>query len=499
MPVYDDLREFMAMLEEKGQLVRVAREVDPVLEMNAIVDRLARKAGPAVLFENAKGSDMPVLGNLFGSHQRVAWTLGAENFFDNARERMAALMAAAGGEVDPELESEVRESFMYGPQADRILPLRNALRTRPVEVSQPPCKEIVYDGDGVDIDMFPLTKLWPQDGERFVTMPVVITRDPETGEINAGTYRMMYLEKNKTCMHWLPKKHGNIHCQKAEKMGQDLPVVVAVGCDPALQLSGCFPLLYPMDEFLMTGLLRGQGIKVAKADLSDLPVPAGAEVILEGTVRAGVRASEGPFGEFHGYYSPPKQTHVFEIQRITTRRNPIWHMATTGRPFTEIHYMSKAAERLGAARQSVTASEIVDINMAKEGASLYLMIVSIKKERPYQAREIIENIWKGKGQAEFVSNVIVVDDDIDVNNISEVMWAFSMNTRAEQDLMISDRREQDLEHPGLSPRGEGARLGIDATRKWKEENYSRERPDIITMDEKVMERVLANWESDGLD
>jgi 4-hydroxy-3-polyprenylbenzoate decarboxylase len=498
MEIHDDLRGFIAMLEERGQLVRVARQVDPILEINAIVDRLARREGPAVLFENVAGSSMPVLGNLFGSHQRVAWTLGAEDFFAHAREKMAELVAPSDEAADPELERDLKESFMYGPLAEKLLPFRNLLRWRPQEVSQAPCREVVYEGDDVDINLFPLTKLWPQDGERFITMPVVITRDPETGVINAGTYRMMYLDRKRTCMNWLPKKHGNIHCQKAEEAGQELPVVVAVGCDPALQLSGCFPLPYPIDEFTMTGMLRGRGVQVIKAELSDLPVPAGAEVVLEGIVRPGVRATEGPFGEFHGYYSPTKQTHVFEIQRISTRRDPIWHMATTGRPFTEIHYMSKAAERLGMAGQSVGPSEIVDMNMSKEGASLYLMIVSIKKARPYQAKEIIEGIWKGKGQSEFVTNVIVVDDDIDVNNISEVMWAFSMNVRADQDLMISDRREQDLEHPGLSPRGEGARLGIDATRKWKEENYSRERPDIITMDQGVMARVLEHWEIDGL-
>ncbi len=499
MQTYDDLREFMGMLEKKGQLVRVTREVDPILEINAIVDRLARKQGPAVLFENVRGSDMPVLGNLFGSHQRVAWTVGAEDFYAHVQQKVAEAFAPSDGEGDPAMESSVRDSFMYAPVAETVLLFKNVLKTRPLEVSQAPCKEVVYEGNDVDINMLPLTKLWPQDGERFITMPMVITRDPETGEINAGTYRMMYLDKNKTCMHWLPKKHGNIHCQKAEKMGPDLPVVVAVGCDPAFQLSGFFPLHYPLDEFLITGMLKGRGVKVIKADLSNLPVPAGAEVVLEGVVKAGVRATEGPFGEFHGYYSPPKQTHVFEIQKITTRRDPIWHMATTGRPFTEIHYMAKATEKLGKARLEFATSEIVDMNMAKEGASLYLMIVSIKKERPYQAKEIIEGIWEQKGQAEFIPNLIVVDHNIDVNNLSEVMWAFSMNVRADQDLMISDRREQDLEHPGLSPRGEGARLGIDATRKLKEENYSRERPDIITMDEKVMDRVLEHWESDGLE
>ena len=498
MQICDDLREFMEMLEKKRQLVRVSREVDPVLEINAIVDRLARRQGPAVLFENVRGASMPVLGNLFGSYHRIAWAVGAEDFYTHTQQRIAEAFTPTGEDDKQAMESALRKSFMYEPVADRLLLFPNMLKTRPLEVSQAPCKEVVYEGSNIDLNRFPLTKLWPQDGERFITMPVVITRDPETGELNAGTYRMMYLEKNKTCMHWLPKKHGNIHCQKAEKLGQDLPVVVAVGCDPAFQLSGCFPLHYPLDEFLITGMLKGCGVKVIRADLSDLPVPAGSEVVLEGIVRAGVRATEGPFGEFHGYYSPPKPTHVFEVQRITTRRDPIWHMATTGRPFTEIHYMSKATEKLGKARMQFVSSEIVDMNMAKEGASLYLMIVSIRKERPYQAREIIEGVWAQEGQAEFITNTIVVDHDIDVNNLSEVMWAFSMNVRADQDLMISDRREQDLEHPGLSPRGEGARLGIDATRKWKEENYSRERPDIVTMDQGVVEKVLKHWESDGL-
>ncbi len=498
MPIFDDLREFMNMLDQRGQLVRVSREVDPILEINAIVDRLARRQGPAVLFENVKGSGMPVLGNLFGSHQRVAWAFGCEDLFAHAQQRIAEAMAPAGDDQPPDMEAVVRGSFMYAPVADRILPFGPLLKTLPVEVSEAPCKEVVYEGDEIDINRLPLTKLWPQDGDKFITMPMVITRDPETGEINAGTYRMMYLDKAKTCMHWLPKKHGNLHCRKAEEMGRDLPVVVAVGCDPAFQLSGCFPLHYPMDEFILTGVLKGRGVNVVKADLSDLPVPAGAEVVLEGIIPAGVRATEGPFGEFHGYYSPPKETHVFQIQRITTRRDPIWHMATTGRPFTEIHYMSNATAKVGKARQILGASEIVDMNMAKEGASLYLMIVSIKKARPHQAKEIIEQVWREKGQAEFITNIIVVDHDIDVNNLSEVMWAFSMNVRADQDLMISDRREQDLEHPGLSPRGEGARLGIDATRKWKEENYLRERPALVTMDEKITEKVLANWDRDGL-
>jgi len=309
---------------------------------------------------------------------------------------------------------------------------------------------------------------------------------------------MMYLDKNKTCMHWLPQKHGYAHWQTAEEMGEELPVVVIVGCDPGLAASGCFSLRPPLDEFLFTGLLKGERLDVLKAEFSDLPVPAGAEIVMEGVIKPGVRAKEGPFGEFHGYNSPPKQTPVFEIQRITTRKDPIWHMATTGEPVTEIHYMSKAAERLSMAIQNAMDSEIVDLSFASEGASLYIMIISIKKNRPYQGQEMINKVWKAHGQANFISNVIVVDEDIDVHNLSDVIWAFAMHTRADQDLLISDTVEQDLEHPALSPRGRGARLGIDATRKWKEENYTRERPGLVEMDEDVMKKVLENWESDGL-
>ena len=206
MPMYDDLREFMEMLDQKGQLVRVTREVDPILEINAIVDRLARKQGPAVLFENVKGSDMPVLGNLFGSHQRVAWTLGAEDFLTHVQQKIAETLTPPEGGGVPDLEGTLRGSFMYAPVADQILPFGPLLGNLPQEVSEAPCKEVVYEGDDIDINRLPLTKLWPQDGDKFITMPMVITRDPETGEINAGTYRMMYLEKNKTCMHWLPEE-----------------------------------------------------------------------------------------------------------------------------------------------------------------------------------------------------------------------------------------------------------------------------------------------------
>ncbi|MEN8243475.1 MAG: UbiD family decarboxylase [Thermodesulfobacteriota bacterium] len=498
MKNFKDLREYIDFLDSQGQLVRIRRKVDPVLEINAIVDKLARVEGPVVIFENVKGSDMPVLGNLYGSHQRVAWSFGADNFFPHACEKLKNGFTDMGKTLDTSQEAQLEQSFMYAPLKDRLKKYRGFIPYYPVEVKGAPCKEVVYAGDQIDIGKFPLTKLWPEDGDRFVTMPLIITRDPESGELNAGTYRMMYLDKNKTCMHWLPHKHGHNHWQTAEKLGIELPVVVVVGCDPGLAASGCFMLRPPLDEFLFTSLLKGRGIDVVKADLSDLPVPASAEIVMEGVIKPGIRAKEGPFGEFHGYYSPPKQTPVFEIQRITTRKNPLWHMATTGKPVTEIHYMSKAAERVTMAIQNALDSDIVDMSFATEGASLYLMTISIKKERPYQGQEMIKRIWKARGQSKFISNVIVVDEDIDVHNLSEVMWAFSMHTRANQDLLISDKVEQDLEHPAMSPRGEGARLGIDATRKWKEENYTRERPGLVVMDDDIMKRVLENWESDGL-
>jgi len=495
----EDIRDFMDSLEEAGHLIQVDEEVDPILEINAILDHLARSSGPAVHFQNVKGYKTSVLGNVFGNWQRIGWAFGVDDFAAQAEKKMKEAFNPPDGKIDPKTEKEVRESFLYSKIADNVLMMKGFLDGLPIEIKDAPCKEQFYSDDQIDINMFPLVKLWPQDGERFITMPLVITRDPETGDLNVGTYRMMYLDKNKTCMHWLPKKHGNSHFQKAERLGVDLPVAVVIGCDPALQLAGCFSLRPPIDEFIMAGKLKGDRIRVVKAELSDLPIPAGAEVVLEGVVRPGVRAMEGPFGEFHGYYSPPKETPVFEIQLITTRHHPYWQVATTGKPVTEIHLMAKSMERLSVAMLKSLNSDIIDMNMASEGGTLYLMIVSIKKNRPYHARDIIDRIWEGKGQSTFISNIIVVDEDINVHDLSEVMWAYSLNVRPDKDLVISEKMQMDLEHPGLSPRGVGTRMAVDATKKWKEEDYEREHPALVEMDPKVMEHVIKNWSKYGLE
>ncbi len=471
---FDNIRDYINYLEEKKELVRVKKEVDPVLEINAILDKLAREGGPAVLFENVKGSDVPFFGNAFGTLKRLAWGLGADDLQKLVDERIDKLFATLSGEN----------------KDDSI---------RPVEVDRDkaPCKEVILTGDDIDLDKFPLIKLWPHDGGKYITLPLVITRDPESKALNVGIYRMMRLDKKSLCMHWLPVKHGARHYAGAEKMGRDLPVAVVVGADPALTFSGILALHKGLDEFQMSGFLKSSPIKVTPAEDSDLPVPAGAEIVFEGIVKPGERADEGPFGEFHGYYSPVKETPVFHIKKITMRRNPIWHGATTGKPPTEIHVFSKGAERVSVAMAKKLMPNIIDMNLTKESGSLYFMIISIKKTRPHEAKELIKKMWAGKGQNAYVTNIVVVDHDVDVQNLDRVFWAISTHMRPEHDVLVSQAGMADLEKPSTFPRGIGARMGLDATTKRHEEGLEREMPDFVVMDEAVMKKVEKHWKDDG--
>jgi len=478
MPLpFDDIRAFLTYLEENNELVRVKKEVDPILEVNAILDKLARTEGPAVLFEKVKGSQIPLFGNAFGTMKRLAWALGVPDSNDlqtQVNERVDRLFAVLAGEH----------------KDDSLTPVD-------VDPSRSPCKEVMLTGDDINLDHFPLIKLWPQDGGKYITLPLVITRDPGTQALNVGIYRMMMLDKKRLCMHWLPVKHGARHYAKAEQMGRNLPVAVVVGADPALTFGGMLALQKGLDEFQMSGFLKNSAIKVTRAEDSDLPVPAGAEIVFEGIVKPGERAVEGPFGEFHGYYSPVKETPVFHIRKITMRKNPIWHAATTGKPPTEIHIFSKGAERVSTAMAKKVMPNIVDMNLTRESGSLYFMIISMRKTRPKEARELIQQMWAAKGQTTYVTNIVVVDHDVDVHNLKNVFWAISTHMRPERDVLVSEVGSADLEKPSTFPRGIGARMGLDATTKMYEEGLEREGPDRIIMDEAVMERVETYWETDG--
>ncbi len=509
---FDDIQEFVRYLGRRNDLVRVKKLVDPVLEVNAILDRLARTQGPAVLFENVKGSSIPVFGNAFGSFQRLAWAFGGNDFSRVVEERLERLLQALSGKNKDLLLALRAKGIKTKLQKLRKLQSSNSLvrdlndlakglSALPVEVDRKEavCKEVVLTGNEIDLEEFPLLKLWPGDGGRFITLPLVVTRDPETGDLNVGIYRMMMIDKKSLCMHWLPQKHGNMHYAKAEKMGRELPVAVAVGADPALEVAGGFQLMPPLDEYMMAGLLKGAPIRVTEAEDSDLLIPAGAEIVFEGVVRPGERVEEGPFGEFHGYYSPVKQTPVFHVEKITMRRKPVWHAATTGAPPTEIHVFAKAAERVGLSFARQLFPGLVDFNLTVESGNLYTMIVSLKKSRPYEAQELMHFLWSAGAQNTYVTNIIVVDPEIDVRNLSQVLWAVSMHFRPDQDLMVTPRGMADMEKPSSYPRGTGAKMGIDATLKWPEEGFKRSRPELVRMDPKVEKKVVKNWKEYGFE
>lgn len=470
---FKDIRDFIKFLEDKGDLVRVKKEVDPVLEINAIIDKLARTDGPAVLFEKVKGSDMPLLGNVYSAMRRIEWLFGTDSYEELARKSVKRLIKIMGGEKDDCLPVEV-------PRNEAV------------------CKEVIIEEKDIDLNKFPLVQLWPEDGGKYLTLPLVITRSVESSVYNVGTYRMMMIDKNKFCMHWLPHKHGNLHFAEAVAKGQkEMNVAVAVGADPALSLSGVFVINPPLDEFIAAGVMKGSPTRLTKAENSDLLVPADAEIVFEGVVKAGELVDEGPFGEFHGFYSPVKQTPVFHVRKITMRKNPIWHAATTGMPPTEIHTMGKCAERLGLHFIKHLMPGIVDMNLTRESGTLYMMIIALNKTRPNEAKDLIRAMWNFKGQNSFITNIIIVDGDIDVKNLGQVIWAWSIHVRPELDVIVSDVGEVDLERPSTYPRGIGARMGIDATTKSAEEGYKREMPDVVKMDEKVEKMVDKLWTDYG--
>ncbi len=507
---FDDLRGFIKHLEEKDDLVRVKQEVDPELEVNAILDRLARTKGPAVLFEKVQGSDIPVFGNAFGTFERLSQAFGVDDFSKQVEQGTEKIFQALSGEtrefvlglrakgIKTKFQT-LRKTFKSPEVVGNLRELGKGRAVLPVEVdrSKAPCKEVVLKGKEIDLNEFPLLKLWPQDGGKFITLPLISTRDPETGDLNLGIYRMMMLTRNSLCMHWLPQKHGHLHYAKAEKMGKDLPVAVAIGGDPALEVAGAFQLMPPLDEFMIAGLLRGSPVQVTRAEDSDLWVPAGAEIVFEGVVRPRERAEEGPFGEFHGYYSPVKQTPVFHVEKVTMRRKPIWHAATTGAPPTEIHNFTRAMERVGLAIGKQFFPGLVDFNLTVESGTLYTMIIAMNKTRPYEAQELMHFLWSVTPQNTYITNLIVVDSDIDIRDLGQVLWAVSMHFRPDQDLMITPKGMADLEKPSTYPRGVGAKMGLDATTKWPEEGLKRSMPDRVLMDEKVQGRVEKNWKAYG--
>jgi 4-hydroxy-3-polyprenylbenzoate decarboxylase len=515
---YDDLRNWIQVLEKHGELRRIREEVSPELEITEITDRVSKAGGPALLFENVKGHPgHKVLINQFGSERRMAMALEV-NRLDEVAERISALMNVKAPEG---LFDKLK-----------MLPQLGALTSafpKTVSSKDAPCKQIILR-ENFDLNAFPILKCWPHDGGRFITLPCVHTRDPRSGKRNIGMYRMQVYDGHTTGMHWQRQKVAAEHYRNALRAqsegagiammaetaggamapsptlpgqvalgnlkGSRLEVAVAIGTDPATTFSAIVPAPPEVEEFLIAGFLRGKPVEIVKCETVDLEVPAHAEIILEGYVELGELRSEGPFGDHTGFYTLPDDYPVFHLTCITHRRDPIYAATIVGKPPMEDAWMGKAVERIFLPAMKMTIPELVDIHLPVEAVFHNLMIVSIRKSYPGQARKVMNAIWS-LGQAMFTKCIIVVDEDCDPKNISEVVLRVANNIDPERDIQFTLGPVDSLDHSSRLP-NYGSKMGIDATRKWKAEGFDRPWPAMIEMDQATKAKIDALWSKLGL-
>jgi 4-hydroxy-3-polyprenylbenzoate decarboxylase len=480
---YRDLREFVNLLEKRGELKRISVEVDPELEITEVTDRVSKAYGPALLFEKVKGSRIPVLINSMGSHERMAMALETNSLDDIAQE-IADLFKLA--DVPSSLLDKMKvlprlaQLASYGPKL-----VKNGI-----------CQEVVIK-ENPSLDILPIIKCWPEDGGKYITLPLVITKDPETGKRNMGMYRLQVYDSQTTGMHWHVHHDGALNYQKYSEKGLPTPVAVALGCDPAVIYSATAPLPKDIDELILAGFLRKQPVELVKCKTVDLEVPANAEIVLEGYVNPGETRLEGPFGDHTGYYSLTSEYPVFHLTCITHRRDPIYPTTIVGRPPMEDCYMAKVTERVFLPVVKFILPEVVDINLPMEGVFHNCVLVAIRKEFPGHARKVMNALW-GMGQMMFAKFIVVVDGDVDVQDVSGVMWKVFNNVDPKRDLLIVEGPLDVLDHSAPLPLI-GAKMGIDATRKWLSEGHTREWPNDIVMDPGIKEMVTKKWKDYGLD
>lgn len=478
---YADLRAFMADLERRGLLKRIKVEVDADLEITEISDRMVKSGGPALLFENVKGYRMPVVTNLFGTMDRMKLALGVEEF-DYIGDQIMEFIQP------PELPTSFMDKLKALP---KLAQLSSFI---PKTVKSGPCKEVIIK-DNPSLTDIPVLKCWPEDGGPFITLPLVFTKDPVTGRRNVGMYRMQVFDGRTTGMHWHIHKDGAEHCRKTSG-GSKMPVAVALGADPSIIFSATAPLPPGIDEMLFAGFLRKEPVELVKCETSDLEVPARAEIILEGYVEPGETRLEGPFGDHTGYYSLADHYPVFHLTCITRRKDPVYPATIVGKPPMEDAYIGKATERIFLPLMRLQLSEVVDMNMPPEGVFHNCVIVSIKKRYPGHAKKVMSALW-GMGLMMLAKLIIVVDEEVDVQNMSEVMWRVFNNIDAGRDVMMVQGPLDDLDHSSPMPRL-GTKMGIDATRKWPSEGHTREWPNDIEMSEEIKKLVNGKWGSYGL-
>lgn len=482
---YKNLGEFIHDLKKAGELCEIGVPVDPVLEITEIYDRIVKKEGPALLFRSVKGSGIPLVINLFGSSKRMAMALGADKL-SHIAERFETLL-------DTKVPQSLWEKLWMLP---KLLEL-NAIM--PKIVGRAPCQEVVIrPGEGPMLGKFPILQCWPKDGGKFITLPLVFTKDPATGKRNVGMYRMHVYDDSTTGMHWQVHKDGAEHYRKLDPgTKKRLPVACVIGADPATMFSAACPLPHGMDELMLAGFLKKSPVELVRCKTVDLEVPAEAEIVLEGYVQEGEMRVEGPFGDHTGFYSRAKEFPVFHITCMTHRRDPVYAATAVGRPPMEDCYMGRAIERIFLPIIQKQFPEITDIHLPWEGSFHNCIIVAIRKSYPEQGKKIIHGLW-GFGQMMFSKVIVVLDHDADIKDMREVSWRVLNNLDPKRDIVFGEGPLDELDH-GAPQDLSGSKIGIDATRKTGAEGMKRPWPEDIMMTEEIKKLVDSRWQEYGLD
>lgn len=484
-----DLRDFISLLEQKGQLKRITHPVSPHLEMTEISDRTLRAGGPALLFENPIGYNVPVLCNLFGTTERVAMGMGQTSVA--ALKDVGELLAFL---KEPEPPKGLRDAW------EKLPVFKQVLNMGPKRVKNPPCQEITLRGEEVDLHQWPIQTCWPEDVGPLITWPLVITRGPNKERQNLGIYRMQVIAKNKLIMRWLSHRGGALDFQdwQAQHPGENFPVSVALGADPATILGAVTPVPDSLSEYAFAGLLRGGKTEVAQSLSNDLHVPAKAEIILEGYIAPGEMADEGPYGDHTGYYNEVESFPVFTVTTISHRRDPIYHSTYTGRPPDEPAILGLALNEVFVPILKKQFPEIVDFYLPPEGCSYRMAVVTMRKQYPGHAKRVMMGVWSFLRQFMYTKFVIVTDDDVNPRDWNDVIWALTTRVDPSRDTTMVDNTPIDYLDFASPVAGLGSKMGIDATHKWPGETQ-REWGRPITMDEQVKQKIDDIWQELGID
>lgn len=481
---YQDLRDFIALLEERGELKRIQQEIDPYLEITEISDRTLKAEGPALLFENVKGHDMPVLANLFGTPERVALGMGQESV--TALRDVGKLLAFL---KEPEPPKGFRDALNLLPKYKKVLSMS------PKSIKRAPCQQVVMSGDDVDLTKLPIQHCWPGDVAPLVTWGLTVTRGPHKERQNLGIYRQQLLGPNKLIMRWLSHRGGALDFQEwcQQHPGEKFPVSVALGADPATILGAVTPVPDSLSEYAFAGLLRDSKTEVTQCISNELQVPAHAEIILEGYIEPGEMAPEGPYGDHTGYYNEVDEFPVFTVTHVTHRKDPIYHSTYTGRPPDEPAVLGVALNEVFIPLLQKQFPEIVDFYLPPEGCSYRLAVVTMKKQYPGHAKRVMMGVWSFLRQFMYTKFVIVCDDDVNARDWKDVIWAMTTRMDPARDTTLVENTPIDYLDFASPVSGLGSKMGMDATNKWQGET-DREWGEPIVMSDDVKQRVDQLWD-----